>query len=76
MNKRFSMMQSFLEIEERLKEFTADLQKMKEEYAGTMANGDLFRDSRQWSDEMNSVEKRRSFFDILNGKNKNPETTI
>ena len=43
MNKRFSMMQSFLEIEERLKEFTADLQKMKEEYAGTMANGDLFK---------------------------------
>ncbi|XP_068747337.1 uncharacterized protein [Montipora capricornis] len=76
MNKRFSMMQSFLEIEERLKEFTADLQKMKEEYAGTMANGVLFRDSRQRSDDMNSVEKRRSFFDILNGKNKNPETTI
>lgn len=71
------MMQSFLEIEERLKEFTADLQKMKEEYAGTMANGDLFKGQhRQWSDDLNSVEKRRSFFDLLNGKNKNPETTI
>ncbi|XP_015772549.1 PREDICTED: uncharacterized protein LOC107350788 [Acropora digitifera] len=77
LNKKFSMMQKFLEMEERLRDFTADLQKMKEEFAGTIANGDMFRGQhRQTSEDMASPEKRRSFFDLLNGKRKYPETDI
>ena len=70
-------MHNFLEMEERLRDFTADLQKMKEEYAATIANGDTFRGQyKQWSGDMNSPKKGRSFFDLLNRKSKNPETDI
>ena len=62
-------------MEERLKDLTADIQKMKEEFAGTIsANGD--GKYKGWSDDSNSAEKRRSLFDMLNGRSKNPETVL
>ena len=55
------MTQNFLEMEERPRDFTADLQKVKEEFAGSIANGDTFR-GQQRSEDLNSPEKGRSFF--------------
>ena len=78
LNRNFSMMQNFVEMEERLRDLTADIQKMKEEFAGTMSvNGDVLKGKyKEWSDENNSEEKRRSFFGMLNGRSKNPETVL
>lgn len=51
-NRKMSMMQNFLDLEERLKDLTTDLQKLKEEFASTFANPDaLLRPQRQLSDD-------------------------
>lgn len=76
-NKRFSMMQNFLDMEERLRELTADLQKMKEEFASTIANGDATKGHyQQWSNDIDDANGKQSFFDLLNGKSKHPETVL
>lgn len=70
------MMQNFLDLEERLKDLTTDLQKLKEEFASTFANPDaLLRPQRQLSDD-DATNKNRSFFNMLNGKSKNTETVL
>ena len=69
LNRKLSMMQSFVDLEERLKDLTTDLQKMKEEFAGTISNTDGL--SKEDATNMN-----RSFFDMLNGKSKNAETVL
>ena len=46
------MMQNFLDLEKRLKDLITDLQKLKEEFASTIANPDaLLRPQRQLSDD-------------------------
>ena len=59
-------MQNFLDMEERLRDFTADLQKIKEEFAVTIANVDTLRGQhRQRSEDMSSPEKGRSFLETV-----------
>ena len=71
------MMQNFLDMEERLRELTADLQKMKEEFASTIANGDATKGHyQQWSNDIDDTNGKQSFFDLLNGKSKHPETVL
>ena len=43
-------MQNFIEIEKNLNELIGELQKMKEEYASTIADGDTSKHNHQkWS---------------------------
>lgn len=64
LNEKFSLMQNFLGMEERLRDLTADLEKMREEFASTIAYGDTFREQRrQRSEDMNSPEKGRSLLE-------------
>lgn len=65
------MMQNFLDLEERLKDLTADLQKLKEEFASSIVNKDA---QRQLNDE--GPNKKSSLFGLLNGKSKNTETVL
>ena len=71
-------MQNFIQMEERLKDLTEELQKMKEEFASTIANGDALKLHRQkWLDENDTAEDNRSFFDIFkNGRSKNTATVL
>ena len=67
------MMQNFLDLEERLKDITSDLQKLKEEFEGA-ANGLSPVGSPEYS-----RPKERSFFNNmldLKEKNKNIETIV
>ena len=67
------MMQNFLDLEERLKDITSDLQKLKEEFEGA-ANGLSLVDSPEYS-----RPKERSFSNNmldLKGKSKNTETIV
>ena len=66
-----SMMQNFLDLEERLKDLTNDLQKLKEEFASTIVNKDT---QRQLNNEV--PNKKRSFFGLLNGKSNDTETVL
>ena len=64
-------------MEERLKDLTADIQRMKEEFASSISNGDALKGHHpQWSDDTDAGDRKRSFFDMLNGKSKNPETVL
>lgn len=64
LKKKFFLMQNFLGMEERLREFTADVEKMREEFASTIAYEDTFRgQQRQRPEDMNSAEKGRSLFE-------------
>lgn len=74
LNRKMSMMQNFLDLEERLKDLTTDLQKMKEEFASTIANPDTMKTHRQLNDDV--PNKNRSFFSMLNGKTNNTETVL
>lgn len=74
LNKKMSMMQNFLDLEERLKDLTTDLQKLKEEFASTIAHMDTARTHRQFDDEV--PNKKSSFFSLLNGKSNNTETVL
>ena len=65
------MMQNFLDLEERLKDLTNDLQKLKEEFASTIVNKDT---QRQLNNEV--PNKKRSFFGLLNGKSNDTETVL
>lgn len=77
LNKNFSMMQSFVEMEERLRDLTTDLQKMKEEFAGTIGTDRALRGrNRQCLDQTDQPDKGRSFFDMLNRRSKNSETVL
>ncbi|XP_022789720.1 uncharacterized protein LOC111329323 [Stylophora pistillata] len=72
-SRKMSMMQNFLDLEERLKDITSDLQKLKEEFEGA-ANGLSPEGSLEYS-----KPKERSFFNNmldLNGKSKNTETIL
>lgn len=68
-------MQNFLDLEERLKDLTSDLQKLKEEFASTVVNPDTVRAQHQLNHE-DVTNKNRSFFNMLNGKSKNTETVL
>lgn len=71
------MIQSFVEMEERLRDLTTDLQKMKEEFAGTIGTDRALRGrNRQCLDQTDQPDKGRSFFDMLNRRSKNPETVL
>ena len=74
LNRKMSMMQNFLDLEERLKFLTTDLQKLKEEFAGTITNVDTDRRHHQINDDV--PNKRRSLFSMLNGKSHNTETVL
>ena len=74
LNRKMSMMQNFLDLEERLKDLTNDLQKLKEEFAGTIVNMDTAKAQRQLDDEVPT--KKSSFFSLLNGKSNNTETVL
>ncbi|XP_029195323.2 uncharacterized protein LOC114960956 isoform X1 [Acropora millepora] len=64
LKKKFFLMQNFLGMEERLRDFTADLEKMREEFASTIAHEDTFRgQQRQRPEDMNSAGKGRSLFE-------------
>ena len=72
-SRKMSMMQNFLDLEERLKDITSDLQKLKEEFEGA-TNGLSPVGSPEYS-----RQKERSFFNNmldLNGKSKNTETIL
>ncbi|XP_066018183.1 uncharacterized protein [Pocillopora verrucosa] len=72
-SRKMSMMQNFLDLEERLKDITSDLQKLKEEFEGA-TNGLSPVGSPEYS-----RSKERSFFNNmldLNGKSKNTETIL
>ena len=66
------MMQNFLDLEERLKDLTTDLQTLKEAFASTVVNGSSVRSPEY------SKHKDRSFFNMLhvNGRSKNTETIL
>ena len=68
------MMQNFLDLEERLKDLTTDLQKLKGEFSRTIVNMDTAKAHRQLDDEV--PKKRSSFFSMLNGKSNNTETVL
>lgn len=74
LNRKMSMMQNFLTLEERLKDLTTDLQKLKEEFASNIANMDSAKTYRQLDDEV--PNKKSSFFSMLNGKSHNTETVL
>ncbi|KAL9981408.1 hypothetical protein ACROYT_G010109 [Oculina patagonica] len=74
-NKKMSMMQNFLDLEERLKDLTSDLQKLKEEFSTTVVNPDTVRTQRHLNDQ-DVTNKNRSFFNMLNGKSKTAETVL
>ena len=74
LNRKMSMMQNFLDLEERLKDLTNDLQKLKEEFAGTIVNMDTAKAHQQLDDEVPT--KKSSFFSLLNGKSNNTETVL
>ena len=65
------MMQNFLDLEERLKDLTNDLQKLKEEFASTIVNKDT---QLQLNNEV--PNKKKSFFGLLNGKSNDTETVL
>ena len=49
-SKENSLMQNFIEMEKNLNELIGELQKMKEEYASTIADGDASKHNHQkWS---------------------------
>ena len=74
LNRKMSMMQNFLDLEERLKDLTSDLQKLKEEFASTIVNMDTAKTQCQMNDEI--PNKKSSFFGLLNGKSNNTETVL
>ena len=69
------MMQNFIDLEERLKDLTTDLQKLKEEFANTVANPDALRVQNHLHDE-DAKNRNRSFFGMLNGKSKADTETV
>ena len=74
LNRKMSMLQNFLDLEERLKDLTSDLQKLKEEFASTNVNMDTAKTQCQMNDEI--PNKKSSFFGLLNGKSNNTETVL
>lgn len=74
-NRKMNIMQNFLDLEERLKDLTTDLQKLKEEFASTVANPDALRVQNHLLDE-DLKNKNRSFFGMLNGKSKPDTETV
>ena len=74
LNRKMSMMQNFLDLEERLKYLTTDLQKLKEEFASTIPNVHTAKTRHHIDDDVPS--KKSSFFSMLNGKSHNTETVL
>lgn len=74
LNRKTSMMQNFLDLEERLKDLTSDLQKLKEEFSSNIVNLETSKTQRQFNNEV--PNNKRSFFGLLNGKSNNTETVL
>lgn len=71
-NKTMSMMQNFIEMEERLQDLTTELRKIKEEYASTITH-----QRHKRSDDHDNEDDNRPLFNFFkNGKSKNTETIL
>ena len=67
-----SMMQNFIELEERLQDLTTELRKIKEEYASTITH-----QRHKRSDDHDNEDDNRPLFNFFkNGKSKNTETIL